>query len=463
MPGYSQISLDQFAAQLGTNLDDEASLYWTVPEKHFAIQEGLRVWGALTSYWRTRGVFPSAITWSQAGINWNGPGIRWNTNPPYYDLSATLPNLRTRNWTLNQLTQEIQFACLEAANGISGQGMSGQISITNILQSIQRARNRFVIDTHLPLTVTYSGVNPPPPQGLVQVDQSSVYVHRVGWMDMSQGGYWGAWTNLWREDAWAVDHASPDWTIAPGNPQQYSEAELSPLQLQLSPPPANEGLIEILSVNSLGLDLTNPDQTFDIPDEWTHAVKYAALADLFGPNSQIYDPLRAQYCETRYTQAVDFARNARSLLRMMVNNVPVPIDSLAAMDAGQPYWRNQSGTPQMAGVAYDLVALSTISTGSWSISCDVAQSAPIPTLGAQFIPLGAEDMGTLMDYCTHVLTLKCGGKELSGTMPDYDSFMKAASQRMGINRAKIRYLEPLFGMPNREWAMRPDRMEAKSA
>lgn len=463
MPGYTTTTLDQFASQLGTNLDDTSSLYWTVPEKVLAIQEGLRVWGALTSYWRTRGVFPSAITWGEAGITWNGPGIRWDTNPPYYDLSATMPTLRTRNWTLDQLTKEIQFACFEAANGISGTGMSGQISVQDILQCIQRARNRFVLDTRLPLSVTYSGVNPPPPQGLVQVDQASVYVHRAAWMDSMPGGYWGTWRNLWREDAWAVDHGTPDWTITPGMPQQYSEAELAPLQLQLSPPPSNAGLLEILSVNSLTMDLTDPDQTFGIPDEWIHAVKYAALADIFGPSSQIADPFRAQYCATRYTQAVSFAKNARSLLRVMVNGVPMPIDTLTAMDAGNSYWRNQTGPPQMAGVAYDLMALSTIATGSWSISCDVAQSAPIPTVGSQFIPLGEEDLPALLSYCENILMIKCGGKELQATMPNYDDFMQAASQRMGINKAKIRYLEPLFGMPNREWAQRPDMLEAKSA
>ncbi len=446
MPSYTQITLTQLLAQLGTNLDDTSSLYWTDLEKTYAIQEGLRVWGALTSYWRTRGSFSTA------------------PNTTYYDLSAQLPLLRTRSWTLNQLTQEIQFACLEAPGGIIGLGMSGQIQVQNILDAIQRARNRFVIDTRLPLSVlTSATLNPPPPDGLMQFDQSAVYVHRAAWLDLGPGGAPGAWTNLWREDAWSVDHGNPQWTIEAGPPVEYSEAELAPLMLQLSPPPSNAGGLEILAVESLVLDLTDPTQTFDIPDEWIHAVKYAALADLFGPNSQIYDPLRAGYCEQRYSQAIDFAKTARSLLRVMVGNVPLGIDSLAALDAGHPSWRNQLGTPGLAGVLYDILAFDSQPYASLGVTVDVAQSAPIPLLGSDFIPLGSEDIGSLVDYCTHVLTLKCGGKELTGTMPDYDSFMRAASQRMGINRAKIRYLEPLFGMPGREWSARPDKMAQTGA
>jgi hypothetical protein len=107
---------------------------------------------------------------------------------------------------------------------------------------------------------------------------------------------------------------------------------------------------------------------------------------------------------------------------------------------------------------YDILAFDSQPYSALGVTADVVQSAPIPLLGSDFIPLGSEDIGNLVDYCTHVLTLKCGGKELTGTMPDYDSYMRAASQRMGINKAKVRYLEPLFGMPGREWSARPDKL-----
>lgn len=463
MPTYTQFTLDSLSAQLGVLLDDTGALYWTQQEKYYAIWEALRVWGALTSYWRTRGSINATpdLTWADLTIPWSSATFPWNTSPlhTWYDLSALLPTLRTRTWTLNQLAQEIQFMCLEAPSGIAGTGMSGQISIQSILQAISRARNQFVIDSRFPYTVSYLPQSPPPPQGTVAFPSEVVYLHRVSWRDQ----WSGQWTNLWREDAWAVDHADPDWTLEPGSPLRYSESELAPLELQLSPAPQNSGVLEAISVNSLQIDLTNPNATFQIPDEWIHAVKYAALQDIFSSESQCQDTVRAQYCEMRYQQAMDFAKNARSILRLTMNGVPLPIDSLAAIDAGMPFWRNQSARPQLGGVLQDLFALAPVPDQPYGLTVDVVQSAPIPVNGSGPIPLGPEDIPHIIDYALHILSFKCGGKEFTDSFPQYDAFLGAVAGRVGINKAKIRYLTPLFGQPQKENQERPDRMETEKA
>lgn len=437
MPTYTQFTLAALSDQLGVLLDDTSGLYWTTQEKYYAIWEGLRVFGALTNYWRARG------------------SITVSTSPVWYDLSTYLPALRTRTWTLNQLTQEIQYMCLEAANGISGTGMSGQISISSVLQAISRARNQFVIDSCFPYSVSSLPQSPPPPGGAVSFPNTSVYLHRVSWQDE----WTGQWTNLWREDAWALDHADPTWTVKPSIPQVYSESELSPLDLQLSPAPQNSGLLETVSVNSLQIDTTDPNATFNIPDEWIHAVKYAALQDLFSAESQNKDAMRAQYCEMRYQQSMDFAKSARSVVRLLLNGIPLPLDSMAAIDAGLPFWRNQAGKPQLAGALYDLVALAPIANQTYGLTVDVVQSAPIPD-ATGYVPLGPEDIPHIIDYATHVLTFKCGGKEFQDSFAQYDSFLSAVASRVGINRAKIRYLTPLFAQPQKEDEERPDKKYA---
>jgi len=439
---YTTLTLDQLSTQLGVLLDDENSLYWPVAQKYFAIQEALYVFGSITNYWRGRGAF--------------------NLNPsqsnPYYDLSTLLPALRPRTWTLDQITKDIQFMCLEAANGISGAGMSGQISIESILQSIQRARNQFIIDAKFPLSVTPVDT-PPSADGSLPFPDTTVYVHRAAWQD----GFSGTWTNLWREDEWSIDHADPTWTITPGVPKQYSESDLAPLQLQLSPAPLNPGLLELLTVDSLLVDLTDPDATFNIPNEWMYAVKYAALQDIFSSESQNKDALRAQYAEMRYQQAVDFARSARSIVRLLRDGVPLQIDALASIDSGNFAWRNQSGPPAVAGVLYDIAAISPGSPNqAYGMTADVVQSAPIPTVGTDYIPLGSEDIPHIIDYATHMLTFKCGGQEFTDSFKQYDSFLEAAARRGGINKAKIRYLTPLFAQPQKEMAERPDMMEVST-
>lgn len=435
---YSQTTLDQFVGQIGDLMDDPGHVYWKVPEITFALWEALRVWGALTNYWRTRGSF--ALVPSPS---------------PYYDLSIQLPNLRTRSWTLGQMVQEIQYMLLENPSGISGAGMSGQITIQSILNAIQAARNRFVLDVHLPLSIHSTPSGPPPPQGMVQFDQSSVFVHRASWLDAHSL----TWNNVWREDIWSADKNDPTWTLEPTTPQIYSEAENSPLKLQLSPAPNTEGSLEILSVDSSLLDLTNPAATFGIPDEWIHAVKYSALSYILYGEGQIKDVVRAEYAERRYQQAVEFAKDARSVFRLLSNNVPLPLDSLASIDAGSPFWRNQVGPPEMAGALYDIV---TFSPGSpdqpYGITADVSQTAPLPTTH-QFIQLGYEDIDHIIDYVSHVLTFKCGGDDFKSTYPGYDSYMSAVASRKGVNAAKIKYLTPLMGQPQVEWAMRPDRVK----
>ncbi len=442
---YTQVTLAQATTQVSVLLDDLSAKYWTVPEIQYAIWEGLRYWGALTSFWRTRGSFQFDPT----------------APSPFVDLSVALPTLRTRSWTLGQMTQEIQYALLENPSGILGTGMSGQVLISSILNAIARARNRFALDTHLPISIHEAFGAPNNPSGTFNFPQASVFVHRVQWQDQLSG----VWTNLWRQDEWALDHGNPQWTIENSGPLTYSEAVLAPLELQLSPPPAAIGTCEALTVDSLVLDLTNANSTFNIPDEWSHAIKWAALADLLTAESQLHDPLRAQYAESRYQQSVAFAQDARSVIRVQLEGLPLTIDSMAAVDAGIPYWRNQGGgAPYLAGALYDMVCpVPAILGRTYGASADVVQSAPIPTLAPQFLPLGLEDLDHVINYAAHILCFKCGGKEFTDTMSGYDSFMKAVAGRKGINAAKIQYLGPLFGQPQKEQAERPDRMVTANA
>ena len=439
---YTQTTLAQYIAQIGTLMDDLGNVYWTPQEITYATYEALRVWGAYTNYWRQRGSFQA----------------KPNDPSPWYDLSVKIPALRSRSYILNQMVQEMQYMLLENPSGVTGTGMSQQVSIGSILNAIQIARNRFVLDAHLPLSVHAGFASPPPQEGMVEFDQKTVFVHRVAWQDTVSG----TWTNLWREDAWSIDKAFPQWTLNPGSPKVYSEAESAPLRLQIAPPPMTSGVAEALTVDSLTMSLGNPNTLFGVPDEWVHAIKYGALSYLLAGEGQIKDMTRAQYAEKRYQQAVDMAKDARSIIRLLANNVPLPIDSMMAIDAGFPYWRNANpAPPNVVGVLYDMVGIGPVDA-PYGIAADVVRSAPLPGLNDP-LQIGQEDLDHITDYVSHVLTFKCGGTDFTSTMGAYDSFMSAVGSRQGVNAAKIRYLEPLFGQPQREWQQRPDRIEVSNA
>lgn len=449
MPSYSQTTLDDFTTQLSQILDDPAQVYWTLPELQWATREAMYVWGSLTNYWRARGTFNTRI---------NTVGNQGNS--PYYTLPVqAVPLLRPRNTTLNQMVTEIEYMLLESPSGITGAGFSGQVSILSILQAVQRAVNRFIIDTKFLASVSIVLTPGPFPDGLVDFSVpppsllSTVFIHSLEWFATISGTY----TPLWRQDAWETDHDMS--TFQPGIPVCYSESQLSPLQLQLSPVPSSDGTLRSVQARSIALNFTNPISILPLPNEWIYAVKYAALADLLGADSQLNDPMRAQYANMRYGQAVAAAKDARSIMRLTIGGVPIPIDSMAALDAAQPYWRNQIGPPQTAGVTYDMLAFSPLPDQAYGVSIDVVQAAPVPLVGTDFIQVGFEDIPHLLDYCTHVLLFKCGGNEFKSSFSDYDDFMKAVEMRGAINRAKITYLDAEFGQPQKDQRERPDARE----
>lgn len=435
---FNQISLDNLSFQIGNSLDDQREIYWTRLEKYYAITEALRVWGAYTSYWRTRGSF------------------NLTPNVPYYDLSSKLPLLRPRTVTLQDMVQEIQYHCLEAPNGISGLNMSGQVQVSSIITAIARARNRFVIDSCLPLELIASSMGPPTPEGLCSVDEDIVYIHRAGWQD----AFSQKWSNLWRQDEWAYDKTDPTWMTDPGEPQSFSEALNSPLNLQIYPPPNNQGNLELIAAKSITMDINNPASPLNFPDEWCHGIKYAALNDIFD-SGMIFDPVRAEYCETRYQQAVSGITNIKTVNRLIIGNNQVPIDSYAALDAGDIYWRNRYGSPETCGVMNDFLVIAPLPDKSYGASVDLVQSAPIPATGDAFIQIGQEELANLIDYCVNYLTLKCGGKNLQDTFGNYDSFMTKVDQRKANNDVKIMYLNALTNQPMKEEIDRPTKNKPK--
>jgi len=437
---YSQFTLDQLIDQMGELLDDTSFAYFTRPEITFALYEGLTVFGSLCSYWRQRGVF---------NIDPTDPS-------PFYDLSQQLPALRPRTTTLDTVVKIIQYRLLESPTGIAGTDGSGQVSILSILQAVARARNRFCLDVHFPNNVHPNYAPVAPPDGLVSFPQSSVYVHRASWKDSG-----GQWANLWRQDDWVFDHSPGDWPTNVGFPEAYSEAELAPLQLQIYPNPANAGTLEAVTVDSVDIDITDLNSLMQLPNEWVYAVTWAAIEDLMTGGGQIIDALRGEYASQRYKQAVEFAKDARSVIRLTLNGNPLDIDTLAAIDAGNPYWRNQVGRPQMAGILYDIVAINPgIMDQQYAIGADLVVPAPLPT-GGEFVQIGEESLEDILDYASHVLMFKCGGKEFQDTFGMYDNFMQAVSQRKGVNAAKIKYFQPLFGAWQREQVQRPDAVAVK--
>lgn len=135
----------------------------------------------------------------------------------------------------------------------------------------------------------------------------------------------------------------------------------------------------------------------------------------------------------------------RSLVRLQINDVPLALDTLSNLDSARPYWQNKKGRPSMAGTLYDVIGLSDVPSQPYGATADLVRSAPLPAQPLDYIQVGSEEVGYIMDYCRHILSFKLGGSEFAATFPLYDNFLSAALQRNKLLGAKARYLTALFG------------------
>ncbi len=442
---YTVTSLDDLTATLTALLSDPTNVFWTQAEIQLAIAEALREWSGATSYWRERGSFNLVIPAS--------------TSPPtfFYDLSVQMPVLRGRTITYAQLLTEIQLHFYEPGVGTAGTNMTAQFDVDSILAALVRARNRFVLDARMPLAVPDPfAVGASSSSGLVTLDEDIVYLHRASWKDAD-----GVYSPIFRSDSFARDAEFS--TITGDRPVSLSQAQTMPLQIDLYPPPANGGSLELVVARSVvdtpAAIIADPTITLRLPDDFCHAVKYAAMADLLSMDSKAGDDFRADYCDFRYRSILGAAAAHRSILRVLRAGTPLGLVPLYSLDSKRPSWHQKLGTPDTAGVCYDLLAFAPPARVVTAVTCDVARTAPVPATGTDPIQLGQEELDSIINYCQHYLSLKLGGAEFQQTFSQFDQFQRAAAYRNEILANQARYLVPLFGQPKWEQARQPDANE----
>ena len=423
---YAQTTQADLASEILQSLNDPGAVYWATAEVNAAINEALLTWGAITSYWRDRGQFASAA------------------NTPFYDLSVQLPALRARTFTFDDLVTEIQYHLNEDPTGFAFTSQTSQFTSTQILSAIARAANEFNLDSMIGLTqASTPGIN----TARTALDPSVVAIARASWTDSTTG----VTRALRREDAWVEDSYNPIWTLTPGLPFAFSAAETPPITINLYPPPLNVGTLNLTYADSEDFSGAAANTVVPIPNEFIPAIKWRAIYSLIATQGQGYDPFRAKYCAERYDSFDKMSEQMRSVIRVQINGVPIPLDTIAALDSARPFWQNKTGTPTMAACLYDIVALSDVPKNtSLAISCDLVRSAPLPANSGSFIQVGREELPYILDMARHILSFKLGGEEFQTTFALYDNFIQGATQRNSILNSQARYLRDLFGVPARQ-------------
>lgn len=435
-PTYTYAQLSFVRQQLADRLYDSGMVFWSSAELTTYLQEALRTWNALTAFWRGDFTFPS-----QAATTW-------------YDLTdqANLPNtLRPLTITDRDLYTVMQYHLLEPIAWNPWTGASVQFSESDLQNAVQRRRDEILSTCGCTQTRRIVGAV----AGRITLNDKVIDVRRMAYLPNSPSSP----SVVWPDDTWAEQSFQPRYTTTPaGTPSQYLMSTQPPISFDVDRPPAYAGSYELLTVDAgAALDVATPT-LMPIADDWTHVIKWGALADLFGRESNAKDVLRQQYCEQRYQMGLKLLSNAPALLAMRIGNTPLQIDSVRSADLYNTSWQAlAAGTPGIAlHSGLNLVALSPVpDAGPYTLTATVVENAPVPTVDADYIQLGRDDLDVVIDYAQHLASLKMGGEEFSVTIPLFKRFMNQAQ----IYNAKLKelgeYTTAIYNLSQRENDMNP--------
>lgn len=442
---YTSPSLTQALADLGSRLNDPASIHWTDLEKTRYLCEALRTWNALTSHFRDQGSFTATL------------------NEPFYDLPTVLPALRAQTVTNWDLVLDIQYALLEPPSAATWVG-TDQFTLAQVSQAIQRRRDQFLRETNSVVTrsTTAYGVTG---TGRIALSESVLQVRRAAWRPDATA----LLLPLLRTDEWAANHYQPTWvtpSTAARPPRTYSTSVVPPLTMQILPPPSGAGTLDLVSINK-GLPLVPTlEMSLGIPNDWAWVVKWGALADLLSGDGLALDVPRSTHYEQRWQQGLDGAKKAAVVLAARINGVPCVCGDLSSADTYQPTWQLVGGVPRKVLLSgQTLLALNPPpgATGSpWTIVLDVIRNAPVPVNGVDVLQVSQDIYDVLLDYAQYIALSKEGPGELEGAMGLLERFGRAAGVDLGLQQAQQPSRSPLLQQTRTDEDALPRELDAVS-
>ncbi len=120
-----------------------------------------------------------------------------------------------------------------------------------------------------------------------------------------------------------------------------------------------------------------------------------------------------------------------SLQRVRYNGAVLTQSSLFELDNGVYNWQGAAtSTPkQWAPVGQAIMAVWPPAPAGGSFALEGISSAPALGSGGDFIDIGDEELGRLLDYAHFYLAFKEGGLELQSTLPLVSNFVESAVLR----------------------------------
>lgn len=451
MASYSQTSLLQARNSLKLLLGMPSdSTFWTDAELDIYLRESLSTWATASLAYRERVNFASTA------------------NQPFYSLPSLTPELEFSS-TDRSLTSQLEFELIEPQTTDWSLPWSGtsQFSYSLIQQAVQRARDQFLLETGMILTVNEIPTSSPS-ISRVDLPATTLDVRRVASKSIATAGSGGrggspaipgSYKTLAKEDELTLNSYAPGWNIPQEGvqPSYYSIIAEPILQLQLAPIATDIYSIHLLLLlNGASLDLST-GVLLGVPEPFYWVIKYGALYELLGPHSQAHDPLRAKYCKLRWDEGIALAKLYPSILNAEINGQQVTTSTLTELDQFNHNWMNTTGTPiELAIASWNLIALSPIpDSDEISITLDIIKNPSLPSLDGDFLQVDQATLPIILDFARHLSMFKRGGAEFTLSHQGYDRMVQAASLQNSRLKAQAPFFSSLIGKIPKENIQRP--------
>jgi hypothetical protein len=420
MATYDNNSLVLLLTQLKSRLGyvSGTPAFWTDTELNLRLAEATQMINSLTGFSRAIATFNTAA----------GTAI--------YDLATELSTQRPRTTTNRDIIASLQYHLMET--GTSSTWTGPQFTATHIADAMTRAWLRLLSTTGISVTQTATALTPGPVYSAT-LDDNTTDIRRVVWRTAEGRDY-----PLYPSDERAATSYNRAWRQSPGIPYSYSLIGGAPRDIRFQPPILEAGTLRTLTVQPLVTDFAGYDTALAIPNDLSWAVIWGTLALLLRGDGDNADPQRAQLAAQLEQLGLEATANCPSVLHLSVNDVAAMPCTLRDLDTLYPGWETRDGgTPTaIAMIAPDLVALYPVPDDVYSVS--VTCVSAISTGGA-YLQLGDELADAVLALAEHLALFKCGGAELSASIPAAQAAIETASRY----RARLDAFTP-----NASWMMR---------
>jgi hypothetical protein len=413
---------------LASRLQDTGNVHWTRLELTRYVTEALRTWNALTQTSMAQGSFPALL------------GI------PFYDLPTQLPALRAYTVTDTYMVGDLEYALMEPPTPTAWTG-TRQYLFGDLVSALEAKRDQFLMETGIVVSRVIQTLGAPVPiNGRIPLHPSILTVRRLAYITAS-----GAVYPLQRDDEWGTNAYHRPWTQTAGTPggvgglfpmiYSVGVTPSPPLTAQIAPFFGTPGVLDILAVTKAavmgGLGPCLDPATgilLGVPDDWTWVVKWGALATLLSQHGVTYDPIRAQYCETRYRHGIQLAINSSVVMAARVGNVPVMLSSVSDADAFSRTWQTQTAAPSAVLLSGEtVIGVSPPTNAGVLVTLDVVRNMPIPALGTDCVGVEEDMLEAILCYAQHLALFKEGPDQLQQSMALLDRFFRSAGVTLAID------------------------------